>query len=231
MQKYNALKNIFFVRGKKEWAKCYERTDFWVTIMAGVCLLLSYVLARYVDGRGIGTTYAQAWRLTAGNWALVTCGILSGLCGLYIMIINLFFRNSAVLSGINIALGIFIAILFVMEYMILKKVGFDSSGTKVILSNNAGIGFFLGIVGAFLFTGLEFYKLGAQGYYTTEEIEKEKENAGVKIVDGIVLIDGEAIDTKIENGNEIIVEEIPENAEIESAQAEEKSEMPENEQE
>jgi len=207
MQKYNVFKNIFFPRDKKDWAKCYERTDFWVTIMAGVCLLLSFILARYVDGNGAGTNYSQMWRLTGANWALVMCGILTGICGTYIFVVNLVFKNSATLSGVNIGLGILIAIMFVMEYMILKKVGIKDGGTISVMSNNAGIGFYLGIIGALLFAGLEFYKLGAQGYYTSEDFEKEKTGSGVQIIDGVVVVDGEAIETKTVNENETIVEQ------------------------
>ncbi len=207
MQKYNAFSNVFFVRDKKDWAKCYERTDFWVTILAGVCLLLSFVLARYVDSNGVGTTFSQMWKMTSGNWALVMCGILTGVCGIYIITMNLVFKNSAMLSGINIGLGIFIAIMFVMEYMVLKKVGFKSGESIVVMSNKAGIGFYLGIVGALMLAGLEFYKLGAQGYYTAEEHEKEKAESGVQIVDGVVVVDGEAIDTNTMNENETVVEQ------------------------
>lgn len=210
MKKYNSFSNVFFVRDKKEWAKCYERTDFWVTILAGVCLLLSFVLARYVDSNGVGTTYSQMWKMTSGNWALVMCGILTGVCGIYIITMNLVFKNSAMLSGINIGLGIFIAIMFVMEYMVLKKVGFKSGESIVVMSNKAGIGFYLGIIGALLFAGLEFYKLGAQGYYTAEEHEKEKAGNGVQIVDGVVVVDGEAIDASAVNENESVVEQTTE---------------------
>ena len=206
MQKYNAFSNVFFVRDKKEWAKCYERVDFWVTILAGVCLLLSFVLARYVNSGG-GTTYSQMWTGTGANWALVMCGLVTGICGVYIMVVNLVFKNSAMLSGINIALGIFIAITFVMEYMVLKKVGFNSSGSIVTMSNSAGIGFYLGIVGALMFAGLEFYKLGAQGYYTAEEYEKEKSGNGVQIIDGVVVVDGEAINADNNNQNETTLEQ------------------------
>ncbi len=207
MQKYNAFRNVFFVRDKKDWAKCYERTDFWVTILAGVCLLLSFVLARYVDSRGVGTTFSQMWKMTSGNWALVMCGILTGVCGIYIITMNLVFKNSAMLSSINIGLGIFIAIMFVMEYMVLKKIGFQNGESTVVMSNKAGIGFYLGIVGALMFAGLEFYKLGAQGYYTAEEHAKEKAGSGVQIVDGVVVVDGEAIDTNTVNENETVVEQ------------------------
>lgn len=206
MQKYSTLKNMFFLRDKKDWAKCYERVDFWVTILAGVCLLLSFVLARYVDGSGNGTTYAQMWRGTGANWTLVLCGIGTAICGLYIIIVNMLFRNNAVLSSINIGLGIFIAVLFVIEYVVLKKVGFESDGDIVVMANTAGIGFYLGVVGAIVFAGLEFYKLGSQGYYTSEEVEKQRRGEGVEVVDGVVMVDGEAIQVsneKVENEREV----------------------------
>lgn len=231
MQKYSTFRNMFFLRDKKDWSKCYERVDFWVTLLAGVCLLFSYILARYVDGSGTGTTYSQMWKSTGANWALVLCGIGAGLCGLYILVTNLLFRNNAVLSSINIGLGIFIAVLFVIEYMVLKKVGFYSGETLVTMSNSAGIGFYLGVVGAVLFAGLEFYKLGAQGYYTSEDIAKERDGNGVQVVDGVVMIDGEAINTNEKsNGeeNQAHTREIEQVADLENAQDDLTNENAEN---
>ena len=192
-QKYHST---FFLREKKDLSNFYTRVDFWVSLLALVLIILSLTLPRYDD-----TTYSQMWTLTNGNWALILCGIVSIIAMVYIFIVNVLFRNNALLSGINIGLGLLMTVLFIMEYIILTRVGaYTEDGVTYTMGNSAGIGFYFGIVGAILTVGLEFYKLGVQGYYTADDVAKE--NNGVEVVDGVVMIDGEAVSTANETASD-----------------------------
>ncbi len=199
MNKINFFTTNFFVRDKKDMLSFYQRVDFWVSLLSLVLIVLSLVLARYTSNGG-GTTFTQMWKGTEGNWALVTCGLLSiiGVC--YVFVTNFILRNSIMASSINICLGILMAVSFVVEYLVLTKVGAYIDGDNVYtMGNSVGAGFYCGIVGSLIIVGLEFYKLGGQGYFTAEDFMKDKTNNGVEVVDGVVVIDGE----KVEVSNEI----------------------------
>ena len=196
MNKQKSFNTVFFLRDKKDMLQFYKRVDFWVALLSLVLVVLSLTLARYASNGG-GTTFSQMWRLTAGNWALILCGLFSIIGMVYVFVTSLLFRNSAVLSGINIGVGLLMAVLFIVEYFVLTKIGaYTENGVTYKMSNSAGIGFYFGIIGAIIVVGLEFYKLGSQGYYTAEDFAKEKSQNGVEVVDGVVIIDGEKVEVK-----------------------------------
>lgn len=195
MNKQKSFNTVFFLRDKKDMLQFYKRVDFWVALLSLVLVVLSLTLARYASNGG-GTTFSQMWRLTAGNWALILCGLFSIIGMVYVFVTSLLFRNSAVLSGINIGVGLLMAILFMVEYFVLKTGYNNGNGEILAMSNSAGIGFYFGIIGAIIVVGLEFYKLGSQGYYTAEDFAKEKSQNGVEVVDGVVIIDGEKVEVK-----------------------------------
>ena len=197
MNKYNAFTNTFYLREKKDLLGFYKRVDFWVSLVALVFVVLSLTLNRYTN-----TTFSQMWTLTNTNWALALCGIFSIIAVVYVFAVNFLCRNNITLSGINIALGLLMVVFFIMEYIVLTRVGIDDgNGGTNLMSNSAAVGFYLGIIGGILVVGLEFYKLGVQGYYTASEVAEEKKESDVKVIDGVVVVDGEAI-TVSKNGND-----------------------------
>ena len=229
MDKKKSYNSVFFVRDSKDLGTFYQRVDFWVSLLSLVLIVLSLVLVRYATSGG-GSTFSQMWKMTNGNWALAVCGIFSIIAMVYVFVINFIFRNSAMLSGINIGLGLLMAVSFIVEYLVLTKVGaYTEDGVTFTMGNTAGIGYYFGIIGSVIVVGLEFYKLGAQGYYTADDFSEKKSESGVQVVDGVVVIDGEKVevkneDTKEENKTNIRVLTEGEEQKEEKEQEEEKEE-------
>lgn len=208
MEKYNALSSVFYLRSFGDMKKCYLRADFWASIVIVLLVVASFLVDRYTK-----VNFVQLWHHTGPNWAFAFASIASIVFVAYIFVVNFLFRNNAILSAINIGVGLLMLALLVVECMVLKN-GIKVDGAMWKMSNDPAIGFYLAIVSGVLIVGLEFYKLGVQGYYSREEVAQEKGGYGVEIVDGVVMVDGEQIQTN-DNENDTRIRVLTEEEETE----------------
>lgn len=193
MKKFNSISTTFYLRQKDDLLSFYKRIDFWVCLLSLVFIVLSLCLERYAD-----TTYEQMLTHTKSHWALVLGGVIPMIGIVYIFVTTFLFRNSAVLSGINIGLGLLMTAFVVMEYAVLKN-GYSVDGEVLAMSNKPAVGYYLAIIGSVMTVALEFYKLGGQGYYSAQDIQNEKASHDVEVVDGVVIVDGEAVPVSDKN--------------------------------
>lgn len=210
MSKFSSFTSVFYMRKVEDIKTFYLRPDFWVSLVALLFVVLSFVLNRYDS-----VNFTQLFKHTGANWAFAFLTIGTLVIATYVFVTNFLFRNTGVLSAINIGVGLLLAAFLVIEYILLKNIGiqYGSSGVSV-MSNKADVGYYLALVGAVLIVGLEFYKLGVQGYYSKEDVINERKSNGVEIVDGVVMVDGEKIDTEIKESSTRIRVMAEENYEV-----------------
>lgn len=192
MSNFSSFTSVFYMRKAEDLKTFYLRPDFWVSLVALLFVVLSFVLNRYES-----VNFTQLFKHTGANWAFAFLTIGTLVIATYVFVTNFLFRNTGVLSAINIGAGILLATFLVIEYILLKNVGIKYSSGVNTMSNDAAVGYYLALVGAVLIVGLEFYKLGVQGYYSKEDVINERKSNGVEIVDGVVVVDGEKVDTEI----------------------------------
>jgi len=171
MKKYNQM---FSLRSKKEFATFYKNPSIILSFVALAIVIACLWIPLYAstkDGSGMTFSLLLEKRFTvpvnnfvlAMTIAIITCSVIS-------TVLSFLFKNSPKLSVVNIILGAAVLILAILEYLFLAKIGIDG----MIIGLSPYIGSILLVVASLIIMGIEFYKLGWQGYdVKNKEVEIE----------------------------------------------------------
>lgn len=207
MDKFNS---VFTMKNSSEMKNFYKNPTVLIGFLALVLVLVSYFapIPFYWQLKGYGGLNFQTLLTTNADMTLIIMfEVLTIVFVSISLIFSLLFKNSKGLSAISIFTSTLVLVFSIIQYIYLTEVGVMMDAGRYAFEINFSYGSLAVILASILLIGLEFYKLGWQGYEVAEEnpaevsdkyaVEQNEEIKEPEIVEEKVAVKAEApVDAK-----------------------------------